>query len=105
MESFIPTYWVNPEGILIRHFSQSANEDKSSHAGIRNPLFFFKELLMYPINLEDFNKIFPIRNVSKIILIVLKLVCEGENSDFKYYEPKKGNRIYSLVLPKEHINA
>ncbi len=45
IENFIPQYIVTESGDIVRHLSSLKNEDKSSFAGIKNPLFFFKEFL------------------------------------------------------------
>ncbi len=46
MESFVNNYSVNEKGELIRVFNNISNNDKITHAGLRNPLYFFNENIL-----------------------------------------------------------
>lgn len=57
LESFIPNYSVcTASGKIYRHQLSTTNEDRSAHAGLKNPLYFFKESLLMQIgSKEDFS--------------------------------------------------
>lgn len=80
------------------------NEDRTSHAGIKNPLYFFKESFMIEKkSREELEESLDLKRCNiENLLKAVRILDIFARSDFKF-ELKKGRKHNSLFLSKEHI--
>ncbi|EAS05258.2 patatin-like phospholipase family protein (macronuclear) [Tetrahymena thermophila SB210] len=101
LESFLPNYAVNTKGDLFRVFNQIQSKDgKIQHSALRNPIFFYKEVMSLQLNESFFQELFKQEHLLQFFKC-LKLIIDGQKND---YHLKDKNGQYSLYLNNEQYH-
>ncbi|KAL4466532.1 hypothetical protein ABPG72_000739 [Tetrahymena utriculariae] len=101
LESFLPNYAVNTQGYLFRVFNHIQSKDgKIQHSALRNPIFFYKEVMSLQLNKNFFQELFKQEHLLQFFKC-LKLIIDGQQNDYRL---KDKNKQYSLYLNNEQYH-
>ncbi|KAL4427379.1 hypothetical protein ABPG74_002350 [Tetrahymena malaccensis] len=101
LENFLPNYAVNSQGDLFRVFNHIQSKDgKIQHSALRNPIFFYKEVMSLQLNESFFQELFKQEHLLQFFKC-LKLIIDGQQND---YHLKDKNKQFSFYLNNEQYH-